>query len=71
MSPFLPRECLFNVHLLYFVYILDEQQKCGCAMQNEAAGVKQFLSATCFIRIATVLAHLDKINIDLNLRWEF
>lgn len=40
-------------------------------MQDEAASVKQFLSATCFKGIATVLDHLDKINIDLNLRCEF
>lgn len=33
--------------------------------------VKKLVFATCFVRITTVPAHLDKINIELNLQWEF
>lgn len=31
----------------------------------------KLVSATCFIRITSASAHLDKINIELNLQWEF
>lgn len=40
-------------------------------MQNEAVKVKHLVSATCFIRITSAPAHLDNINIELNLRWDF
>lgn len=40
-------------------------------VRDEAVMVKQLVSVTCFIRITSVPAHLDKINIELNLQWEF
>lgn len=40
-------------------------------MQEEAMSVKKLVFATCFVRITNVPAHLDKINIELNLQWEF
>jgi len=56
-------ESLFSEHLLYFVYLLYEQHKCGPTTQDKAMRVKKLVSATWFIRITSISAHLDKINI--------
>lgn len=60
---------LVNTFVLCFLF--HEQDKCGCALQEESVRVKWLLSALCFIRLSSIPAHSDKINIELQLWWEF